>query len=96
MPAIREELKKLPKRRGYRQKSIQDKSLVLNVGRLEILFSAGDTVSQKVLEERGLARERSTVKILGDGELTKKLTVSGLSVSGAARAKIEKAGGTVE
>lgn len=99
MPAIREELKKLPKLRGYKQKSIQDKPLVVNVATLEMFFGAGDTVNPRVLIERGVVRARKgatpVVKILGDGELNKKLNLSGCKVSTAARTKIEKAGGTV-
>lgn len=95
MPNIREQLKKLPKRRGYRFKSIVDKPLALNVARLEGVFSSGDAVNPKTLIERGLVREGVHVKILGDGELSKKLTVTGCVVSLSARAKIEKAGGSV-
>ncbi|OGC84051.1 50S ribosomal protein L15 [Candidatus Adlerbacteria bacterium RIFCSPHIGHO2_02_FULL_52_17] len=97
MPAIREVLKKLPKRRGYRFKSIQDKPNVVNVAVLERYFSAGDTIDMAVLAERGLVRSNArTVKVLGDGALTKKLSISGCSVSAAARAKIEQAGGSVQ
>lgn len=95
MPAIREQLKKLPKRRGYSFKSIQDKPTVLNVSTLERYFTAGDTVNPTILIERGLLVKGSVVKILGDGELAKKLTVSGCKVSASARTKIEQAGGTV-
>lgn len=98
MPAIREQLKKLPKMRGRGiggLRSIQDKPAVINVAQLEKFFSAGDAVNPKVLIERGAVRGGTKVKILGDGELTKKLSISGCLVSGSARAKIEKAGGSV-
>ncbi|MBC7836874.1 50S ribosomal protein L15 [Acetobacteraceae bacterium] len=95
MPNIREQLKKLPKRRGYRFKSIETKPFALNVARLEVAFSSGDAVNPKVLTERGLLRAGLIVKILGDGELSKKLIVSDCVVSATARAKIEKAGGSV-
>jgi large subunit ribosomal protein L15 len=99
MPAIREQLKKLPKLRGYKQKSIQDKPLVINVSALETAFGAGETVTPAVLTERGIVRARKgtapKVKILGDGELSKKLLISGCVVSASAREKIEKAGGTI-
>jgi large subunit ribosomal protein L15 len=91
-------IKKLPKMRGRGTqglKSIQEKPVVINVSQLEKFFSAGDTVNPKVLIERGAVRGGTKVKILGDGELTKKLTISGCLVSGSARAKIEKAGGSV-
>ncbi len=95
MPAIREVLKKLPKRRGYSFKSIQDKPTVLNVSALDRLFSVGDSVNPKTLAEHGLKPRGRGIKILGDGELTKKLTIAGCTVSASARAKIEKAGGSV-
>lgn len=95
MPAIREQLKKLPKLRGYSFKSIKTKPAIINVAQLEKFFSAGDTINPKVLIERGALRGNKTVKILGDGEITKKLIISGCLVSGSARAKIEKAGGSV-
>lgn len=95
MPAIREQLKKLPKRRGYSFKSIAAKPSVVNIALLEKFFASGDVVNPKILIERGAVRSAGAVKILGDGELTKKLTVSGCSVSASARGKIEKAGGSV-
>jgi large subunit ribosomal protein L15 len=94
-PAIREQLKKLPKRRGYSFKSIQDKPVVINVSSLERLFAVGDIVNTKTLALRGFETRGRAIKILGDGELAKKLTVSGLKVSSSARIKIEKAGGSV-
>lgn len=98
-PQVREQLKKLPKLRGYRQKSIQDKPLPVNLDALEMFFAAGDTVNPKVLLERGVIRARRgetpKVKVLGTGELTKKLNVAGCAISTSAREKIEKVGGTV-
>ncbi len=103
-PNVREQIKKLPKLRGrgvHGLRTIQAKSLVVNVASLEKAFAPGETVSPIVLIERGLIRVRKnasskpTVKILGDGELTKKFTVSGCIVSASAKEKIEKAGGSV-
>jgi large subunit ribosomal protein L15 len=101
-PNVREQLKKLPKRRGYSFQSIKDKPVVVNVGVLEAFFAAGDAVTPQVLLERRVVRSPRAkskgaiaVKILGDGELTKKLSVSGCQVSTSAKEKIEKAGGTV-
>lgn len=101
-PAIREILKKLPKQRGYSFTSIQDAALVVNLKDLELAFAAGEIVNAKTLQERGLIRVRKNsqskpvVKILGTGELTKKLTIAGCKVSGSAKAAIEKAGGSIE
>ena len=101
-PEISEILKKLPKMRGYAFNSIQDAALVVNLKALEATFKAGDVVNAKTLAERGLVRVRKnaqtlpTIKILGDGELTKKLTIAGCKVSASAKAAIEKAGGSIE
>ena len=98
-PEVRDFIKKLPKLRGYNFKSIETKPFVVNVSDLERVFVAGDTVNPAEIGKRGLVRARKgavpAVKILGDGELTKKLTVTGCAVSGSARAKIESAGGRV-
>jgi large subunit ribosomal protein L15 len=99
-PDVREKLKKLPKRRGYSFKAMAGaESLVVNLGALNAAFAAGDSITPKILVERGLVRERkgetNTIKILGGGELSKALTVSGCKVSMSAKEKIEKAGGSV-
>jgi large subunit ribosomal protein L15 len=71
--------------------------LVVNVCDLNSTFSDGDTVDPQSLRERGLATGPTDgVKILGDGELTKKLTVKAHKFSESAKAKIAAAGGTVE
>ncbi len=69
----------------------------VNVKQLEI-FAAGATVDEKSLRERGLVKGKKWdgVKILGNGELSKKLVVKAHSFSASAKEKIEKAGGTAE
>jgi large subunit ribosomal protein L15 len=101
-PEIREILKKLPKRRGRGVAglvSIQTKPSIVNIASIEKAFSAGETITPKLLLERGLVRARKgtvpAVKILGDGEITKKFIFSGVVVSGAAKEKIEKVGGSI-
>ncbi len=98
-PDVREKIKKLPKLRGYQFNSIQEKPMVINVAALEKMFTAGDTVNPTVLVERGLLQVRKgttpTVKVLGDGAITKKLILSGCIVSVSAKEKIEKAGGSI-
>ena len=68
---------------------------VVNLGALDV-FEAGDSITPEKLAERRLARARRPVKILGDGELKKPLTVSAHKVSASARSRIEAAGGTCE
>jgi large subunit ribosomal protein L15 len=68
----------------------------VNVRDLERVFDAGNEVTPEVLKEKRLIRTtRIDVKILGQGELTKSLTVSAHLVSQSAREKIEAAGGTI-
>lgn len=67
----------------------------VNIGDLEELFEAGASITPDALREKGLIKRRFDVlKVLGDGELTKKLTVSAHRFSASAKEKIEKAGGT--
>ncbi len=68
----------------------------VNVSSLEV-FDNGATVDANALLERGIISKcRYGVKILGDGALTKKLTVNAAAFSGSARQKIEAAGGKAE
>jgi large subunit ribosomal protein L15 len=67
----------------------------INVGDLEELFDGGEKISPESLMEAGILKKRFDVlKVLGDGELTKKLSVSAHRFSASAKEKIEKAGGT--
>lgn len=87
---------RLPKLRGFKN-PFRVEYAVVNVSRLEEKFSAGDVVDVDALFGAGMIHSKTEpVKVLGDGELTKKLTVKVDKVSGPARAKIESAGGTVE
>jgi large subunit ribosomal protein L15 len=68
----------------------------INVGDLEELFEAGASITPDSLQEAGILKRRfDLLKVLGDGELTKKLSVSAHRFSASARDKIEKAGGSV-
>jgi large subunit ribosomal protein L15 len=70
---------------------------VVNLRDLERIFSEGDTVSPEAMVEKGLARGgKRLIKVLADGDLTKKLIVQAHKFSGSARAGIEKAGGSCE
>lgn len=83
--------RRLPKR-GFRNPFPLD-TAALNVGELE-RFPAGANVDEKALRGVKLVRGRpDRIKILGDGELSKKLTVTAHSFSKSAIEKIEKAGG---
>lgn len=86
--------RRLPKR-GFKPLSRKEYTLV-NLRDLE-LFDTGSVVDLETLGVAGLIGQlKDGVKILGDGDLTKKLTVKAHKFSKSAQAKIEAAGGTVE
>jgi large subunit ribosomal protein L15 len=68
----------------------------VNVADLEARFDAGDEVTPELLREVGLAKRRHPVKVLGRGEISKKLTVRAHAFSASAKEKIENAGGSCE
>jgi len=104
-PEMREIIKKLPKLRGHginRAQTVNNERIrpvVVNVSALELAFKAGDAVNPMTLVKAGviaLRRKKApTVKLLGTGELTKKLIVTNCVVSKSAKEKIEKAGGSI-
>lgn len=90
MPMFR----RIPKR-GFNNKFART-IFAVNVGDLDKAFEDGTEVTLELLAERGLATGMfDELKILGDGELTKKLTVSAHRFSKSAEEKISSAGGTV-
>ena len=87
---------RLPKLPGFRNFN-RVEYVPVNVDRLELKFEAGDVVDHEALVAKGIIKNVDTlVKVLGDGELTKSLTVKVDKVSASAVAKIEAAGGKVE
>jgi large subunit ribosomal protein L15 len=73
------------------------KFLVVNVGDINELFEAGEAVNPETLREKGLAKKSlDGVRILGEGEVTKKLVVKANHFSKSAKEKIEAKGGTCE
>ena len=86
--------RRLPKK-GFSNAAFKDKIETISVDDLNH-FADGDTVTEAAIIEMGLVtRTCDSIKILGDGELTRKLTVNVGSLSASAKEKIEKAGGTV-
>jgi large subunit ribosomal protein L15 len=85
--------RRLPKR-GFRN-PFPAVTAEVNVGDLDV-FEAGATVDEAALVSRGLIRGRfDRIKVLGDGVLTKPVTVSAHAFSRTAAEKIQKAGGKV-
>lgn len=83
-------------KRGFSNYPFRKDYEVINLCELEVRYENGETVNRESLILKGLVKKVSAmVKILGDGDLSKKLTVDVEKVSASAKAKIEKAGGTV-
>lgn len=104
-PEMRDLIKKLPKLRGHgvnRGEAVnaeRARAVPVNIASLEAKFETGAAVNPKTLVAAGIiATKRGkvpAVKILGTGSVTKKFVVTGCAVSGAAKEKIEQAGGSV-
>lgn len=104
-PESRDLIKKLPKRRGHgknRARTVNSgrvKFVVVNLSKLDEIFAAGEKVAPSFLVSRKVISKKGgkipSVKILGDGELSKKFIISKCLVSKSAKEKIEKAGGKI-
>ena len=88
--------RRIPKR-GFNNKRFAKHYHIINVSDLEA-FESGSIVDSAALSEKGLLNlpVHDGVKVLGQGELTKKLTVKAAAFTRSAREKIEKAGGSAE
>ena len=86
--------RRIPKR-GFKNRNTLE-IVAINVSRLEV-FDNGDTVDIESLLEKGvISNPKDGVKLLGNGEITKKLTVKVSAFSATAKEKIEAAGGKAE
>jgi len=85
--------RKLP-HRGFNQASFRNAPEVVNVGALARLDASVTEVNSAILAKAGIVRgDKSILKVLGDGELTRAFTITAAKFSETAKAKIEKAGG---
>jgi len=104
-PAERDIIKRIPKLRGHGKNRARTvnvskiKPTIINLRELEIGFVDGDKITPKTLVEKKIIKTLSgslpSVKILGYGTLSKKLTITDCSVSTSAKEAIEKVGGKV-
>ena len=82
--------------RGFSNYPFKEEYAVFNLTEIEAKYESGETVHKESLIKKGILKKaRSLVKILGDGNVTKKLTINVDKISASAKEKIEKAGGTV-
>lgn len=87
--------RRLPKK-GFNNTLFRYRIEVVNVGQMDAAFEEGATVTHQALSDAGLVNKTcDKVKVLGNGDITRKLTFQGLQVSGTAKEKIEKAGGSI-
>ncbi|MCR4334606.1 MAG: uL15 family ribosomal protein [Patescibacteria group bacterium] len=105
-PEIRDFIKRIPKRRGYgkNRSHTVDSSVIsytpINLNIIDKMFLEGEEVNPSVIVSKGIAGtfkgSNPRIKILGTGEITKVVIVSGCAVSASAKTKIEKAGGNIK
>lgn len=87
--------RRIPKR-GFNNSNFATKYTIINVRDLEV-FAEGTVIDTELLIAAGIIKkEYDGVKVLGNGDITKKLTVKATAFSGSAKEKIEKAGGKAE
>jgi large subunit ribosomal protein L15 len=104
-PALRDIIKKIPKRRGYGKNrgrtvwAAKPRPLTVTLSQIEAVFDAGSEISPTSIVKSGiLAYEKKhlpMVKIVG-AEVSKKFNIKGATVSAGAKAAIEKAGGSIQ
>lgn len=103
-PEWRDTVKSIPKKRGYRQKSMDErlgrKVAVVNLKKINESYQDNEIVSIDTLIEKGILNKKKgsqlTIKILGQGEINKKITVKDCLISNSAKEKIESKGGRIQ
>ena len=104
-PALRDELARIPKRRGHnknRARGVRNREAVRSVTlqKLEKHFQKNSIVTPKILTEKSIVSKVSgkipSVKIVARGEITTPLTIRRCAVSSGARKEVESAGGTIQ
>jgi len=83
-------------RRGFSNYWFKKEYAVVNLAEIEAKFSEGETVNRESLVLKGIVgKSEKLIKVLGNGDISKKLDVSVDKISSSAKEKIEKAGGKV-
>jgi large subunit ribosomal protein L15 len=88
--------RRLPLRRGFTRVR-RDEYAIVNVGALDAVFDDGAVITPEMIAEAGLVKKPlDGIRVLGGGEVTKKLQVKAKHFSASAKGKLEKAGGSWE
>lgn len=83
--------------RGFSNYPFKKEYICFNLCDLEVKYADGETVDKESLIKKGLLNKADClVKVLGNGDITKKITIDVDKISESAKAKVEKAGGTVK
>ena len=103
-PALRDIIKKIPKRRGYGKNrgrtvwELRPRPLTVTLAQLEAKFDVGAEITPKAIVERGILaykkKHTPMVKLVGS-EVSKKFSIKGATASAGAKAAIEKVGGSI-
>lgn len=88
-------LRRIPKLKGFKNPN-REEYIVVNLAKVNEIYKDGEKVSPDTLREKMVTKKKGLIKILGQGELSKKLVFDGVAVSESARKKLEKAGATIE
>ncbi len=84
-------------RRGFSNYPFKVTYTAISLSVLDAAYADGETVSLETLKEKGLVKGKDVqVKVLNNGEVTKKLAIEGIKVSQSAKEAVEKAGGSVK
>ena len=81
--------------RGFSNYPFKKEWQIVNLGEIEKRYEAGETVDLASLHEKGLVKGVDPIKVLADGDFSKKLNFNVTAVSASAKEKIEKAGGSI-
>lgn len=93
LKGLKSGIQSIPKLGGF--KSLKSKKAIVNLDIIEENYSNGDIIDSASLFKKGLTDQKYNAKILGNGKITKKVTVVGVGVSQSAAVAIEKVGGRV-
>jgi len=81
--------------RGFSNYPFKKEWQIVNLGEIEKFYNAGETVDLASLNKKGLVKGAEPVKVLSNGDFSKKLTFNVAAASASAKEKIEKTGGSI-
>jgi len=89
-------LRRIPKLKGFKNPN-REEFFPLNLATVESCFAENETVSpQTLLEKKIMRKKNQSVKVLGNGSISKKVNFKNVAFSKVAKEKVEKAGGKIE